>query len=271
MACNNPIPAYQTEEGAVIRFTPTLNSQRLDIPCGKCLGCRSNQALMWAIRCYHEASQHEQNCFVTLTYNDEHLPADGKIDKAELQRFWKRIRKSGNKVRYFACGEYGDKTRRPHYHAIIFGQDFRANSEPIGQNVYTLPDLLKFWSDKNGDPLGNIMIGNVELASIMYVCGYTAKKNGDPDTFTLMSRRPGIGAEWLKKNMDDLHRTGTVTMNGTEFPIPPRYYAWTADEFTHIKRAQRERLSKTPYKPWQTNISREINLRGKNQQKEEKI
>lgn len=91
----------------------------LQVPCGKCIGCKSDKAMMWSIRCYHEASLHERNAFVTLTYED----APPALVKEDLQKFFKRARHSFD-FRYFACGEYGEATHRPHYHALIFGQDF---------------------------------------------------------------------------------------------------------------------------------------------------
>ena len=95
------------------------------VPCGRCTSCRLEHSRQWAVRCMHEAQMHEGNSFITLTYAPEHLHEDYSVHKKELQKFFKRLRKNtGIKLRYFACGEYGDENRRPHYHAIIFGYDF---------------------------------------------------------------------------------------------------------------------------------------------------
>lgn len=79
-------------------------------PCGKCVECKEQYSTEWAFRCMLEASKHEQNCFITLTYNDANLPKEG-VCKRSAQLFMKRLRKSIEplKVRYFLCGEYGAK------------------------------------------------------------------------------------------------------------------------------------------------------------------
>ena len=236
MACTEQIPAWKPPvEGGKLSFSPQPPPwEHLFIPCGKCEGCRADQSLMWAIRCYHESQGWMKNCFLTLTYDDDHLPSDGKIVKEDLQKFFRALRDSGTKLRYFACGEYGDQTRRPHYHAIIFGQDFRYDREDINDDCYTSPTLLKYWRK------GHIMCAPVTVASIMYVCGYVSKKIGDPDTFNLMSRRPGIGANWLKKYGDDIRRTGLVTVEGQTFPVPDRYLEWDKEFFADVIKQRQE-------------------------------
>ena len=187
MACTNPTWAWRYPvEGSKVLFNPQpAPYEKLRLPCGKCHGCRADQALMWSIRAYHESSLHDKNSFLTLTYSDEHLPSDGALDKTHLQKFFRAARDSGIPLRYIACGEYGDKTRRPHYHAIIFGQDFRYDAQSIDRNLYTSPTVEKIWKK------GMVSLAPVTMASICYVCGYVQKKIGDADTFSLMSRRPG--------------------------------------------------------------------------------
>lgn len=187
--------------------------QDFQIPCGKCLACKSARANAWGVRMYHEASLHAQNSFVTLTYENP-PPA---INKRDLQLFFKRVRKHGLRLRYFAVGEYGDQTRRPHYHAAIFGHDFRGGSYNINSELYASPLLTELWGH------GQVAVGDLSLDSCMYVAGYCQKKSGDDDTFSLMSTRPGIGHNWLDKYHDDLARTGTVTVEGREYAIPPAY------------------------------------------------
>jgi len=99
---------------------------RLELRCGQCIACRLEKSRQWAVRCMHEASQWDNNVFVTLTYDDEHLPEDQGLDVSEFQRFAKRLRKArpDDKVRYFHCGEYGEQLQRPHYHALVFNVDF---------------------------------------------------------------------------------------------------------------------------------------------------
>ena len=201
---------------------------------------------MWSIRCYHESTEYDFNSFLTLTYDDDHLPQDNKIHKEHLQNFFKRLRHSFD-VRYMACGEYGEETRRPHYHALIFGHNFNhaKYKQTLGENLYTHSLVEKIWGQ------GNIMIAEMNLATIMYTCGYVHKKIGDDETFRLMSkgRRPpkglgGIGYRWLERNYTDLLKTNTVTIEGREFPVPPRYLDWYEKELAPVKEARKEFASK---------------------------
>lgn len=208
----------------------------VELPCGKCSGCRADQSLMWSIRAYHESTLHERNSFVTLTYDDEHLPSDGKIVKKDLQDFFKRLRKHypPGAIRYIACGEYGDITRRPHYHAIIFGEDFLHDKIEISSDLYTSDFLAKVWQS------GHVSIAPVSMASICYVCGYVFKKISDAETFSLASRRPPIGHRWLERYSSDLTRTGSVTIEGREYPVPPRYLEWSPDEFEALRKERKK-------------------------------
>jgi len=243
----------------------------VELPCGKCSGCRADQSLMWSIRAYHESTLHERNSFLTLTYDDEHLPPDGKIVKKDLQDFFKRFRKHypPGAIRYIACGEYGDITRRPHYHAIIFGKDWLEEKVTINENLYTAESLSKIWG------LGMVSIAPVTMASICYVCGYVTKKINDPDTFNLMSRRPGIGAQFLEKYKEDLLRTSSVTIDGREYPIPKRYLLWDETSFANIKMERRkyarEKTKEDPMDRARAQRSREINIKAKTRKEGEKI
>lgn len=259
MSCNKPIPCWYSNFVNESGKRPlTFNGRDrydgwdpkykdpLSVGCGKCQGCKSDQALMWSIRGYHEASLHDQSCFVTLTYDDAHLPCDGKIDKTHLQYFFRKIRKSGIKIRYLACGEYGGLTGRAHYHAILFGKDWLEGAIPLsgfgpvggeGQ-LYTNQTLVDLWSH------GSVTIAPVSMASICYVCGYVNKKIDDEDTFNLMSRRPGIGHDWLNKFSDDIVRNGTVVIEGREYQVPKRYLLWNEEAFADVKAARAEHAKK---------------------------
>ncbi|MEM2002561.1 MAG: hypothetical protein QXT77_07960, partial [Candidatus Methanomethylicaceae archaeon] len=239
MTCYYPISGWKAasknptgKRSIVFNSRDGLADMPVELPCGKCTGCRADQALMWSIRAYHESTLHDQNSFITLTYDDDHLPKDGLIDKKHLQDFFKRLRRDlpPGSVRYIACGEYGDQTRRPHYHAILFGLDFLHDKITINEDLYTSPTLEKFWGQ------GHVSIAPVTMASICYVCGYVMKKINDADTFNLMSRRPGIGSTWLSLYKDDLIRTGSVTIEGREYPVPKRYLDWEPEEFEQLKR-----------------------------------
>lgn len=239
MACFNPITARLgeiKENGKNKIIFQGSKDQRdknvIKLPCGKCIGCLRNRAREWGIRCVHESKQHQENSFITLTYNQQNLPADASLDVSHFQKFMKRLRKQAKKpIRFFHCGEYGPKLQRPHYHALIFGYDFpdkRVHStNGIGQKVYTSEILGQLW------PYGFSTIGQVTEQSAQYVARYTLKKvYGDgkdehygkkkPEYIT-MSRRPGIGWSWFQKYKSDVYPKGILIFNA--YPQnPPRYY-----------------------------------------------
>lgn len=254
MACLRPLTAYQAPEvlgpsqrldvdfetGEFSRsagtrplsFVPQVGWSALAVPCGKCDGCLLADARTWAIRAHHEASLHDQSCFVTLTFDDEHLPSDGKISKRDLQLFFKRLRKRSDipDIRYLACGEYGDLTRRPHYHALIFGADFMdARARLWRDDQYLHPVLNEVWGQ------GLATHAPLNFARCAYVAGYVTKKIGDPDVFRLMSRgrdgNGGLGFGWIKKYADSIRRLGGVVIDGVLLPVPS-YYVDKADLFS---------------------------------------
>lgn len=195
------------------------------------------------MRCVHEAQMHEENSFLTLTYAPEHLPSDGSLDVVHFQQFMKRLRKnqSGKTIRFFHCGEYGDLNGRPHYHALIFGHDFKdkevVSVNKQGQKLYGSEALKKLW------PWGHSSIGTVTFQSAGYCARYVVKKitgeaakehyeRVDQETgeitrlkpeYTTMSRRPGIGKDWFEKYGSDVYPNDYVVIDGKKHP-PPRYY-----------------------------------------------
>lgn len=216
MMCTNPLSIPD----------PKHKGLYMEVPCGKCLHCRLQKTREWTTRLLHESAYWKDCVFVTLTYAPENLPVSncGKpfLVKADLQKFFKRLRfnlsHDEKNIKYFACGEYGDHTQRPHYHAIIFG---------LGVSDYNT--LLDCWN------LGHIKVGSVTHDSIQYVTGYVRKKlsgkklqdergcpvaGGVPE-FQLQSR--GLGLDYA---MDDTERICShgITVNGQHVSIP-RYYA----------------------------------------------
>ena len=115
-----------------------LSKQDISVPCGKCVWCAVQKRSDWALRLHYESKKHIGSKFVTLTYADPHLVwANGvpQLDKKHVQLFCKRVRKAGQAFRYYAVGEYGSKTFRPHYHIIMFGdinEDIVRKSWPYG-------------------------------------------------------------------------------------------------------------------------------------------
>lgn len=238
MACYHPIPAYRTEDGAV-KLGPPLGRENLALPCGKCLGCRTARASMWAHRCTHEAALWDSNTFLTLTYDDDHLPQAGHLVPRDLQLFIKRLRKhaygdgcgidrsSCGPIRYFACGEYGEQTGRPHYHVLLFNCGF-TDRYKVGEDLYASDVLRRLW------PSGDNRFCAATPATASYIAQYNLKKIGAwdcdsdgvvydrPPPFLRMSLRPAIGAGWLDKYSEDLSQ-GYLVEGGSRKPIP-RYY-----------------------------------------------
>lgn len=93
MTCFHPIQAYRDGDGPVL-FHDTGKGRPIKIPCGQCIGCRLERSRQWAMRCVHEASLHLDNCFITLTYNDQHIPSDAGLRLRDYQLFMKRLRKA---------------------------------------------------------------------------------------------------------------------------------------------------------------------------------
>lgn len=203
----------------------------IKIPCGQCLGCRLDHARQWAIRCLHEKKLHNRSAFLTLTYRDADLPSDGGLSKAELQLFFKRLRKeTGPGLRYFACGEYGDRTNRPHYHVLLLSHDLDDRKywkESNGHRLYRSEKLTKIWK------AGDNFIGDVTYESASYVARYITKKitgkaagdhyAGREPEFVVMSRRPGLGAGYFEKYREELLAHDKIIINGQEAEMP-RFY-----------------------------------------------
>lgn len=186
----------------------------------------------------HELRDHSSSCFVTLTYDDEHLPGAGSLDYSHFQRFMRYLRRvpGAKGVRFFMCGEYGGKGR-PHYHAILFGFDFpdkRLWKRASGTSLYRSALLERLW------PYGHSSIGEVTYESAAYVARYCLKKTTgalaslvytDQETgeiftseFAHMSLKPGIGRSWFDRRADsDVFPHDNIILNGTKHKVP-RYY-----------------------------------------------
>ena len=171
-------------------------ADRITVPCGKCAACLQNRRGEWTNRLKIELEDSISAFFITLTYNEEHVTFCDvpSLVKSDLQKFIKRLRKSIEpyKIRYYAVGEYGTITNRPHYHIILFNL-------PVDK----IDNLRKAWTDKQGEEIGHIDVGAVTGASIHYVTKYHINKNTSPDgvqpSFCLMSRQPAIGHKYVEK------------------------------------------------------------------------
>lgn len=170
--------------------------------CGQCLPCRINTRRVWQHRIMLEASQYADNTFLTVTYSDEHFPPDQSVSPRTTSLFLKRLRKAtATSIRYFACGEYGDLTFRPHYHIALFNYpNCRRGSTRHTRNNEPCCDVCTHTQNAWG--LGGISHGSLTPQSAAYIAAYTTKKmtkDDDPrlegrlPEFARMSRRPGIG------------------------------------------------------------------------------
>jgi len=221
--------------------TPHTGYVGVSVPCGRCPGCLLSQSRVLAIRAYHESTLHKQNSFLTLTYDDEHLPPDGKVSVETMQLFWKRLRKRKDvpKIRYLCCGEYGDRTGRPHYHALVFGADFMDSRARLwADDQYIHPMLESVWG------LGMVTHAPLNFARCAYVAGYVTKKIGTPDVFRKMSTgrggNCGLGHSWLKRYADSIRNVGGVVIDGQVLPVPSYYF--DKGDLSDVKNASRERV-----------------------------
>lgn len=175
---------------------------------------------------------HELSAFVTLTYDNKHLPPGGTLVLRDLQLFMKRLRKvrpAG--LRFFACGEYGETFLRPHYHVLLLNACFPDivfyKKSQTGFDLFRSAEASSLWT------AGNVDIGHCTPESIAYVAKYVVKKvvgaksvshyGAREREFVVMSRRPGIGSTWLEKFMEEAYAHDSAIISGKAVPLP-RYY-----------------------------------------------
>lgn len=188
------------------------------IPCGHCLSCKLDYSKNWSNRCVLESLSYENNCFVTLTFNDESLLNLKDDFKSILQKFLKRLRRSLDyPIRYFACFERGARSNRPHYHLIIF--NYWPSDARLINNHTESKELEKIWS------YGHVVVGDVTPASCSYVAQYCTKKiySNKTDEFVLMSRKPGIGYNYFIENFKKIYDYNSIPLLGRSVAIP-RYF-----------------------------------------------
>ena len=197
----------------------TFGDDLLMLPCGHCAACKMAYRKDWSVRCEMESMFHQKNCFVTLTFDDDHvkpLPV-----KEDVQYFLHKLRDTyGIKCRYFACGELGSQTQRSHYHLILFGyepDDLKYYGlSKSGMEMYTSKFLDKVWSK------GRVTINKFDIKCAAYVAGYVKKDKGQQ--FVMMSTRPGIGQIYMLTNFNKLFHYGHYQgKNGQVFRLP-RYF-----------------------------------------------
>lgn len=236
MPCYNPLTAWRTNyvnpetEKRQITFNRKFGFQdmELSLPCGKCEGCLKKHVDMWALRCVHESRFHDENCFITLTYDDEFVP--DSLDHSHFQKFMKRLRKKfpNKKIRYFMCGEYGSLSLRPHFHALLFGIDFADKtlfSTTGNIDNYISNTLSQLW------PFGYHQLGAVHYGTAKYVAKYSLKSIGESGLdYESLGLKPeylqmsnGIGRDYAEKFASEFGQHDNVIVNGFKNPLP-RYY-----------------------------------------------
>jgi len=217
---------------------------KVQMPCRKCIGCRLDYSREWAIRNVHESYMHDENCFITLTYNNDHLPPDNSLVKKHFQEFIRSLRKrTGIKIRYYMCGEYGDLKARPHYHALLFGYSFpdkTLSAMRRGLKNYRSDLLEETWTK------GFSEIADFNYANAAYTSRYIMKKqygvNADiqygtsydivtrkkihtiQPEYVQQSLKPGIGKPFYDRYFSDLFPVDEIHMNGKTFPMPSYYH-----------------------------------------------
>lgn len=243
MACYTPLRGFRGYKGKLAMQAKHAPKPLvpLEVPCGKCIGCKIERTRTTAVRLTHEQRCHEKSSFLTLTYRDEALPEDGVLVKKDLQDFIRSLRDRKYKVRYYGVGEYGDRFGRPHYHVALFGEDFSADRYKWRQKgehtLYRSDALEASW------PQGHVEIGDLEYKSAAYVAGYCLKKiNGPlkakhygrkrpdgttyelPQEFAIMSLKPGLGEAYYRKYKHEIFPRDEVITNGKPMGVP-RYYS----------------------------------------------
>lgn len=253
MACTCPVDMWPPRPGSEDRrwvhspMKSYAGAVAIKRPCGKCVSCRLSLAREVGLRCVHEARRYDDNCFLTNTYDDEHLPRDLSVDPRVHTLFVKRLRSAINvRVRFLMAAEYGERgTLRPHYHYLLFGwsppdRELYSTSA-AGNPLYVSAMLDRIWG------FGSVKIGDLTQKSAQYVAQYTLKKvNGpladkaytrvytDPSTgevsefrvkpvFSRRSLKPGLGQVFAHEFQSDYYPSDFLISDGHKVPVP-RYY-----------------------------------------------
>lgn len=213
----------------------------IQIPCGKCQECLKSNARAWAFRILKEAERFDSNWFITLTYDDDHIPHDHMLEKDAISKFNKKLKVYLSRLgldstfRFYGVGEYGGQTARPHYHVIYFNLPIPdLHFEYLDENnnlIWSSKLLESVWDN------GFVVIGQVDVGSACYVARYCDKKKmltkkekemlkekGIVPEFSIMSRRPGIGSYFLDQVIDNVvSDCYNINIKGNTFNIPLYY------------------------------------------------
>lgn len=243
MPCFHPVPGY-VKPGGGWTASPFVGyrDRPMKRPCGNCVGCRLEHSRQWAIRCHHEASLWEDNCFITLTYDNDHLPEDRGLHYRDFQLFMKKLRKryTGRRIRVAVAGEYGTWCRkcslhpeqcrcektiegpgRPHFHALLFNHDFEDKKlfkMRNGVPLYVSSALEQLWT------VGFSSVGTATFQSAAYVARYITKKiNGKMAEQPIEFIHPKTGEVLAVRHYDWADpETGSVHSRAPELFQPSR-------------------------------------------------
>jgi len=219
-------------------YIPVCGVETLvSVPCGKCIPCLISKRQEWVLRLEREHRVSKSAHFVTLTYDQKHLRTNHSLDKRDLQLYLKRLRKKdeSERIRYYAVGEYGSRSGRPHYHLILFN----SNED----------NIRGAWVDVHGKQIGLVHVGQVSGASIAYVTKYVIQKGepvaeGKERPFATMSRRYGLGGHYLSDEMVEWHRhndANYVAVPDNGKARLPRFYRdkiwWKPEDRQRISKA----------------------------------
>lgn len=257
MPCLTPLKGWRSSKGGItFKAKEAFRDRHIKVPCGQCRYCRIEHSRQWAVRAVHEAKMHERNCFITLTYSDEHLPENSSLDYSAAPLWLMRVReKYGAGIRSFGCAEYGEKYGRPHYHVALFNFDFPDKTlwkTQRGFKLYTSQSLSQLW------PFGHAVIADLTFESAAYIARYVTKKfNYDkrdhglrrsqryhsycdlktreekflklPERSICVARKPGLGKAWFDKNYKDTYKDDTIILRGKRMR-PPKYYDYLLEK-----------------------------------------
>lgn len=298
MPCYHPLQGWWArsknasgKRSVVFKRSQGFSDMRMEVACGQCFGCRLERSRQWAVRCEKEAQLHYENCFVTLTYDDAHLPAFRSLRLDDLQRFLKRLRErvAPRRFRFIACGEYGERFKRPHYHLCLFGFDFRSDrvekrADEFGP-VFTSRLLSSVWT------LGLSELTTFSFLTAAYTAAYVVKKVtgsraaleygervdefGEVHAvrvhpFITMSRRPGLGRDWLRSFSSDVFPSDEVLIRkgAASSPAPRAFMRYLeASDPEMFERVKSQRRLKGVKNAWNNTFDRlyvrELVARGK--------
>lgn len=273
MSCYHPRPCFEQVNETTgeiffhlwkpIRGLKILSERQA--PCEQCSGCREGQARSWALRCLHESYSHEQNSFLTLTVDQEHAQAvfpGGSLCYPPFQKFIRAFRKKlKKKVRFFMCGEYGERFSRPHYHSVIFGwfpteEDRTLYKDTQAGPLYTSRLISGLWEN------GFHTVGRFDISCALYVAGYVNKKingklkeqwyQGREPEFAKMSLKPGLGEGFYKSFTGDMYRKDGITLRGGAVVPIPRYYDKLHERYhpSHMAKVKLKRMEPNPQRDW---------------------